>query len=63
MQLSYVHILHAPITLLNSINIARAVVAFIADSCMHEVLCASIYGSMPYGIHTDDTVAIRKYIM
>ena len=41
---------------MNSNNIAVAVVVFIADS-------VNIYGCMPYGIHTDDTVAIHKYII
>ena len=38
------HIPHAPITLMNSINIALAVEAFIADSCMHRVLYITPWG-------------------
>ena len=45
---------------MNCINFVLAVVAFIADSCMHGVLYTSIHICMPYGIHT---VTICKYII
>ena len=48
---------------MNSIIIALAVVAFIADSYMHRVLYVSIHGCMSNGIRADDIVAIRKYII